>query len=94
MTDATAPLDPETAAERLRQAVRDALDARGMAGGVITEFVVVAAQSRIEDDGGTSTGVYHLTSGAVPYHRVLGLLDFARVALRGEVHRALGGDDG
>jgi hypothetical protein len=89
--DTPAPLDPQEAAERLRRAVRDALDARGLAGGVITEFVVVAAQSRIEDDGGTSTGVYHFTSGGVPYHRVLGLLDFTRVALRGEVHRALGG---
>lgn len=91
--DTPAHLDPEEAAERLRRAVRDALDARGLSGGVITEFVVVAAQSRIEDGGGTSTGVYHFTSGGVPYRRVLGLLDFTRVALRGEVHRALGGGD-
>lgn len=84
--------NPKAAASRLEQAVRDALDARGLADGVLTEFVVVAAQSRFEDDGATSTGVYYFTSGAVPYHHLLGLLDFARVSLRGEVHRALGGD--
>lgn len=86
--------EQKAAAERLEAAVREALEAQGLGVGVLTEFVVVAAQARFEDDGCGSTGVYYLTSGdGVPYYRLLGLLDFARVALRGEVHRQLSEDE-
>lgn len=86
--------EQKAATERLEEAVKAALEAQGLGVGVLTEFVVVAAQARFEADGGSSTGVYYLTSGeGVPYYRMLGLLDFAKVALCGEVQQALSGDD-
>lgn len=84
----------KAATEQLDQAIKTALEAHGLAVGVLTDYVVVCAQQRFEDDGSASTGVYHITSGdGVPYYRLLGLLDYTRVALRGEIVSQLGGDD-
>jgi hypothetical protein len=81
------------ATERLDEAIKSSLEALGLGVGVLTDYVVICAQQRFEDDGTASTGIYHVTSGdGVPYYRLLGLLDYTRIALRGEIVDALEGE--
>lgn len=50
---------------------------------VISEYVVITAQHRFDDDGDglTAVGVLY-RDGDVPTHRALGLLDFASTRMR------------
>lgn len=58
--------------------------------GVMTEWVVVCASQRYADDGAGVTQVGTLLpdgGGHVPYHRTMGLLDYALSRMRAEVAR-------
>lgn len=66
------------AIERVTEHVDDDTD-----GWVMTEYVVVAAQHRFDDDGSTVTGLVILSrDGDVAPHRSLGLLDYAATRIR------------
>jgi hypothetical protein len=84
----------KAAYEQLDEAIKTALQTFGMATGILTDYVIVCAQQNFADDGSSTTRVSHVTSGdGMPYYRLLGLLDFTRVAVRGEIVRTLGGGD-
>ncbi|MEU1088977.1 hypothetical protein ABZ401_19440 [Streptomyces sp. NPDC005892] len=58
--------------------------------GVPIEWVVIAASQRFDEDGDgiTQVGTLLPTGGnAVPYHRVMGLLDYVQARMRAEVAR-------
>lgn len=57
--------------------------------GVLVEWVIVAASQRYDDDGDgiTQVGIVVPDSGHVPYHRTMGLLDYALTRQRAEVAR-------
>jgi hypothetical protein len=63
--------------------------------GVPLEWVVVAYQ-RFEDDGASISPIGRLVpdgGNRVPFHRILGLLDYAHTHARAEVSAELMGDD-
>lgn len=75
--------------ERLAVAVDDVNRLEG-GDGVLTEWLLVTSTQRYDGDGDNVTQVGTLLpagGGAVPYHRLLGLLDFAQTRMRAEVAR-------
>jgi len=54
--------------------------------GVVTDWIVVAAQQRVDDNGETITSVGTLLSvDNMPFYRILGLLDQATTVYRAEL---------
>lgn len=80
--------EERVAAERLDAAVRDALEAYGMAVGVVTDLVVIYAQQYFADDGVPHTQVGYLSPSQPPHYRLMGLVDYAQTRLRAEVAEA------
>ncbi|WP_405461704.1 hypothetical protein OG786_29550 [Streptomyces sp. NBC_00101] len=82
--------DPTNAAYRqLEAAVEEVCRLEGYEG-VLTEWVVIAASQRFDEDGDGITQVGYLLpsgGGAVPHHRVMGLLDYVQARMRAEVAR-------
>ncbi len=76
--------DERAAYQRLEDAIRD-VAALKHAEGILTDWVVVGAFQRYEDDTHL-TQILRLTPpSAVPYHRVMGLLDYATTLYRHEI---------
>jgi len=85
--------EQRAAYERLAQALEEVARNEGTQG-VLTEWVVVFAAQRFDDDGDglTQVGITLPDGGGqVPYHRVMGLLDYALTRYRAEVAEADGG---
>jgi hypothetical protein len=85
--------EQRAAYERLAQAIEEVARNEGTQG-VLTEWVVVFAAQRFDDvgDGLTQVGITLPDGGGqVPYHRVMGLLDYALTRYRAEVAEADGG---
>jgi hypothetical protein len=84
-------VEPEykAAYDRLAEAIRDVSNLEG-AEGVITEWVVVSAHQHYDDDGQQQTQIGQWMPGGdpVPYHRVMGLLDYALTLRRAEIGQA------
>jgi hypothetical protein len=78
--------DLKSAYRRLEEAVRDVARLEG-AQGVLLEWVVVTAHQRYDDDGDPQVLIGQLmpNGGEVPYHRVMGLLDYALTMRRHEI---------
>ena len=79
--------DKKAAYRKLEEAIHAVTDAEGFQG-VLVEWIVVAASQRYDEDGDGITQVGTLLpdgGGAVPYHRVIGLLDYALTRCRKEV---------
>ncbi|KPC64432.1 hypothetical protein ADL27_61075 [Streptomyces sp. NRRL F-6602] len=57
--------------------------------GVLTEWIVVTSTQRYDADGDTVTQIGTLMpdGGGAPYHRLMGLLDYAHTRMRAEVAR-------
>jgi hypothetical protein len=58
--------------------------------GVLTEWVIVYATQRYDEDGDGITQIGTILpdgGGGVPYHRLMGLLDYALTRCRAEVAR-------
>lgn len=75
--------------ERLARAVDDVNRLAG-GKGVLTEWVVVTSTQRFEADGAAVVQVGTLMpdgGNSVPYHRLMGLLDYALTRARAEVAR-------
>lgn len=84
--------DPQLKAayRRLEEAI-DEVSGHEVFEGVRTEWVMVVASQQFDDDGDGITQVGTLLpdgGGQVPYHRTLGLLDYALTRMRAEVARA------
>lgn len=81
--------DLKAAYHRLSEAVEDVSRQEG-ANGVLTEWVVAYATTRYDDDGDGIDQVGTILpdgGGRVPYHRLMGLLDYVLTRLRAEVAR-------
>lgn len=91
------PLNPEQkqAYRELEAAIERVLRLRG-ATGVLTEYVTLCGVQTIDDEGDTAGSVMMILpmGGGLPYHRVMGLLDYTHTVLRAEVARnEMGTDD-
>lgn len=93
------PLTPDQkkAYADLEHAIEAVLRLRG-ARGVLTEYVTLCGVQTIDDDGDTAGSVMMILpmGGGLPYHRVMGLIDYTHTVLRAEVARnelGLGTDD-
>lgn len=83
--------DPELkpAYQRLADAIEEVARLED-AEGVLTEWVIVYATQRYDEDGDGISQVGTLLpdgGGHVPYHRMMGLLDYALTRCRAEVAR-------
>lgn len=81
----------------LERAIEAVLRIRG-AQGVLTEYVTLAGVQSIDDEGDTTGSVMMVLpmGGGLPYHRVMGLIDYTHTVLRAEVARnelGIGGED-
>lgn len=79
----------------LERAIEGVLRLRG-ATGILTEYVTLAGVQSIDDEGDTTGSVMMVLpmGGGLPYHRVMGLIDYTQTVLRAEVARnELGTDD-
>jgi hypothetical protein len=83
------PQDLKAAYARLEEAIDDVTRLEGFEG-IRAEWVVVCASQRFDDDGDGITQVGTLQpdgGGHVPYHRSMGLLDYALTRMRAEIAR-------
>lgn len=83
--------------EDLDQAIRRVAALEGWEG-LITDWCVLAAIQRLDDDGGDVTAISRILpegGNRVPYYRVMGLLDYALTGMRNEIadEASFGGDD-
>lgn len=81
--------DPQLKAayRRLEEAIDDVTEHEGFEG-VRTEWVMILATQRYDEDGDGVTQVGTILpdgGGHVPYHRSMGLLDYALTRMRAEV---------
>lgn len=81
----------------LEQAIEKVLRLRG-ATGLLTEYVTLCGVQSIDDEGDTAGSVMMILpmGGGLPYHRVMGLVDYSQTVMRAEVARnelGFGGDD-
>lgn len=77
----------KAAYQRLETAIREITELEGFEG-IMTEWVVVLATQRFDGDGDGISQVGRLMPeghGSVPYHRVMGLLDYALTLCRAEI---------
>lgn len=83
-------LSPEQkqAYRELEVAIERVLRLRG-AKGILTEYITLCGVQTIDDEGDTAGSVMMILpmGGGLPYHRVLGLLDYTHTVLRAEVAR-------
>ncbi|MFJ9657603.1 hypothetical protein ACIRPR_06495 [Streptomyces griseoflavus] len=81
--------EAKAAYQRLRDAIEEVARLEGTEG-VLTEWVVVTAHQRYDEDGDGITQIATLVpegGGQTPYHRLMGLLDYALTRCRAEVAR-------
>lgn len=93
------PLNPEQkqAYRELERAIENVLRLRG-ATGILTEYVTLCGVQTIDDEGDTAGTVMMILpmGGGLPYHRVMGLVDYTQTVMRAEVARnelGFGGED-
>jgi hypothetical protein len=83
-------LSPEQkqAYAELERAIDVVLRLRG-AEGILTEYVTLCGVQTIDDEGDTAGTVMMILpmGGGLPYHRVMGLVDYTQTVLRAEVAR-------
>lgn len=84
------PLNPEQkdAYRELERAIERVLRLRG-AQGILTEYVTLCGVQTIDDEGDTAGSVMMILpmGGGLPYHRVMGLVDYTQTVMRAEVAR-------
>ena len=75
----------KAAYQRLEAAIEDVLRLEG-SDGVLTEWVLVASRQRYDHEGAsTQVATVVPIGGGVPYHRLMGLLDYALTRARADV---------
>ena len=84
------PLSPDQkeAYADLERCIERVLRLRG-ATGMLVEYVTLAAVQMIDDEGDTAGSVMMVLpmGGGLPYHRIMGLVDYTQTVLRAEVAR-------
>lgn len=84
------PLSPDQkkAYAELEACIERVLRLRG-ADGMLVEYVTLCAVQTIDEDGDTVGSVMMVLpmGGGLPYHRVMGLVDYTQTVLRAEVAR-------
>lgn len=81
--------DLKAAYHRLAEAIEDVSREEG-AEGVLTEWIIAYSTTRYDDDGDGITQVGSIVPGGggqVPYHRLMGLLDYVHTRCRAEIVR-------
>lgn len=79
--------------ERLDEAIRDALEARGYDVGVVVDRFVGVALQHFDDDGDSVSNIARIVPGeGIPHYRMLGMLDVLATRLRLE-YVATGDDE-
>jgi len=78
----------------LEHAIEAVLRLRG-ARGILTEYVTLCGVQTIDDEGDTAGSVMMILpmGGGLPYHRVMGLVDYSQTVMRAEVARNETRDD-
>lgn len=75
--------DIKAADERLDEAIREALVARGFDVGVIVDRFVCVALQHYDDDGAVVSSIARVVPGEeIPHYRMLGMLDVLATRLR------------
>lgn len=82
----------EAVDEALCDAINNAMAAKGMQPGILADVLVVCSVSLVDDEGESATSVVTLLPKTVPYYRLLGLIDVARLRYQNEVVQGEGGD--
>lgn len=77
--------EQKSADDRFADAISELMLAYGATDGLLIEWVLLTAQHHVNDDGTTSTSVGNYTQPGQPFHRSLGLLDYAQVRLRAHI---------
>lgn len=88
MPDGTDTRTPEQKAadEQLTAAIEAHQRAYGEPPAVLSEYVVLAASHRWDDDGEPVTAVALIyRDGDLPWHRALGLVELARTRMKAEI---------
>jgi hypothetical protein len=84
------PLSPEAkkAYTELEAAVQAVLRLRG-ATGMLVEYLTICSLQEVDEDGDMVGSVLMVLpmGGGIPYHRVMGLLEYEQTVLRAEVAR-------
>lgn len=81
----------KAADERLDEAIREALEARGYDVGVVVDRFVGIALQHFDDDGDSVSSIARIVLGeGIPHYRMLGMLDVLATRLRREY--VAGGD--
>lgn len=72
----------------LERAIETVLRLRGVEG-ILTEYVTLCGVQTIDDEGDTAGSVMMILpmGGGLPYHRVMGLVDYTQTVMRAEVAR-------
>ncbi|MFE7233893.1 hypothetical protein ACFVAF_25150 [Streptomyces sp. NPDC057596] len=81
--------EKKAAYRRLEEAIEEACRLEGYEG-VPIEWMVIAVSQRFDEDGDGITQVGTLLpdgGGQIPYHRVMGLVDFVQARMRAEAAR-------
>jgi hypothetical protein len=84
------PLSPEAkkAYAELESAIEAVLRLRG-ATGMLVEYVTLCSLQDVDEEGDMAGSVLMVLpmGGGIPYHRVMGLVDYTQTVLRAEVAR-------
>lgn len=74
------------ATTQLEDAIRAKLATYDTGGGILTDWIVIAAQQGFDEDGDATTSVgLLLPNDSFPMYRILGLLDYAATVERAHV---------
>jgi hypothetical protein len=76
--------DERAAYQRLEAAILEVAQLEG-AEGVLTEWIVVSAHQRFDGDDHATQVMRLLPLDVMPYHRAMGLLDYAHTLYRHEI---------
>ena len=79
--------DERAAYQRLEDAIRDVAALEG-AEGILTDWVIVGSFQRYEHDEHRTQVLRLIPPNDIPYHRVMGLLDYATTLYRHEITEA------
>jgi hypothetical protein len=72
--------------QQLEDAIRARLAALGADDGTLTDWIVIAAVQKFDEDGDLATQVATVfPDGTMPYHRIIGLIEHARIRYHAKI---------
>ena len=74
--------------QQLEDAIRNRLAVLGADDGLLTDWIVIAAVQNLDEDGDCITQVSTVfPDGTMPYHRIVGLIEYARIRYQAKIAR-------